>query len=269
MKAFAGEALFARNRRARRAAALSRPSCRYGCAGEAADSSRSAPRSEDVPGSALGHQDRDAVARSLCESSRNTCWGSTRYPISLPPPARRNAAPWCTRWRSISSKHIPTRCRPIARRRGRRCRRFLDAQLAPYAQEFPDIHADWLPRLTRIAMALVDWEYQRRDRLARVHVELRGGMEIPFGSRTFRLTARADRIEQRRDGGVTALDFKSGKPPSAKEISVGFLAAAHPRSGDADAGRVQGDRPGRRDARTRLCAYRRRARGAERDGRQA
>ena len=98
----------------------------------------------------------------------------------------------------------------------------LDAQLAPYAQEFPDIHADWLPRLTRIGMALVDWEYQRRDGLARVHVELRGAMEIPFGSRTFRLTARADRIEQRRDGGVTALDFKSGKPPSAKEISVGF-----------------------------------------------
>jgi ATP-dependent helicase/nuclease subunit B len=98
----------------------------------------------------------------------------------------------------------------------------LDAELAPYAQEFPDIHADWLPRLTRIAMALVDWEYERRAALAQVHVELRGEIEIPLGSRTFRLSARADRIEQRRDGGVTALDFKSGKPPSAREIGVGF-----------------------------------------------
>jgi ATP-dependent helicase/nuclease subunit B len=98
----------------------------------------------------------------------------------------------------------------------------LDAELAPYAAEFPDIHADWLPRLTRIAMALVDWEYARRDALARVHVELKGEMEIPLGGDTFTLSARADRIEQRRDGGVTALDFKSGKPPSAREIGVGF-----------------------------------------------
>lgn len=98
----------------------------------------------------------------------------------------------------------------------------LDGELAPYRSEFPDIHADWLPRLTRIAMALVDWEYARRDALARIHVELKGEMEIPLGGEVFTLTARADRIEQHRDAGVTAIDFKTGKPPSMKEICVGF-----------------------------------------------
>jgi ATP-dependent helicase/nuclease subunit B len=98
----------------------------------------------------------------------------------------------------------------------------LDEELAPYRSEFPDIHADWLPRLSRIAMALVDWEYARRKALARIHVELKGEMEIPLGGEVFTLTARADRIEQGRNAGVTAIDFKTGKPPSMKEIGVGF-----------------------------------------------
>ena len=40
--------------------------------------------------------------------------------------------------------------------------------------------------------------------------------------RIFMLTARADRIEQRSDGSFAVLDYKTGRPPSPKEVRVGF-----------------------------------------------
>ena len=36
------------------------------------------------------------------------------------------------------------------------------------------------------------------------------------------LTGRADRIEQRRDGGLAILDYKTGTPPSQKDVDAGL-----------------------------------------------
>jgi ATP-dependent helicase/nuclease subunit B len=67
---------------------------------------------------------------------------------------------------------------------------------------------------------VVDFEQQRR-RGARLLVEQKGMLDFEAGGQTFRLTARADRLELR---GPTAdiLDFKTGRPPSILQVETGF-----------------------------------------------
>lgn len=88
---------------------------------------------------------------------------------------------------------------------------------------YPDVRAQWWPRFTRIAQGHVRWERQRRPRLANILAEVSGRLAIPLANDdVFVLRARADRIEIGRDGAMTIVDFKTGQPPSAKEVFAGF-----------------------------------------------
>jgi ATP-dependent helicase/nuclease subunit B len=83
-----------------------------------------------------------------------------------------------------------------------------------------------------LAPRLAAWESARRAGLARIDVELRGAADFPLpDGGQVRLSARADRVEQLRNGGLALIDFKTGSPPSAKQIKAGlapqlFLEAA-------------------------------------------
>jgi ATP-dependent helicase/nuclease subunit B len=107
---------------------------------------------------------------------------------------------------------------------------------APYA-DFPDVTGLWWPRFEAIANAFIAWENDRREMIASLTAECWGGMDIPLPDRSvFRLRAQADRIETRTDGTVTILDFKTGQPPSTKQVYAGFdpqltLEAAMVRGG--------------------------------------
>ena len=46
-------------------------------------------------------------------------------------------------------------------------------------------------------------------------------LTIPLGERNFRLSARADRIEQLAYGRYAILDFKTGQPPSDTQVRIG------------------------------------------------
>ncbi|UMY17043.1 double-strand break repair protein AddB [Methylobacterium organophilum] len=87
---------------------------------------------------------------------------------------------------------------------------------------YPELYAEWFPRYERMAEHFLAWEAERRGQLAAVHTELSGRWTIPLGQETFTLTARADRIEARRDGGFCIVDYKTGQPPSNKEVFAGF-----------------------------------------------
>ncbi|MGU3536657.1 double-strand break repair protein AddB [Methylobacterium sp. A54F] len=87
---------------------------------------------------------------------------------------------------------------------------------------YPSLYAEWSPRFQRMAEAYLPWEFERRSELARIHPEVSGRWVIPMGSETFTLRARADRIELRRDGTACIVDFKTGAPPSAREVFAGF-----------------------------------------------
>jgi ATP-dependent helicase/nuclease subunit B len=53
--------------------------------------------------------------------------------------------------------------------------------------------------------------------------EIRGEMPISIDDeRTFVLSARADRIERRRDGTFAILDYKTGLPPTGKQVRMGL-----------------------------------------------
>ena len=106
--------------------------------------------------------------------------------------------------------------------------------------ERPEARALWWPRFQRIAGWFADWEIARRGNVAAIDAEIRG--EIPIhldDERTFVLSARADRIERRLDGTYAILDYKTGAPPTGKQVRMGLspqltLEAAILREGGFD-----------------------------------
>ncbi|MFE1599364.1 double-strand break repair protein AddB [Methylobacterium sp. ID0610] len=108
---------------------------------------------------------------------------------------------------------------------------------ARISDAYPELYAEWWPRFERMAGAFLAWEAERRPGLRRVHAETFGRWSIPIGpAEDFVLRARADRIEVRRGGGPVIIDFKTGQPPSAREVFAGFapqltLEAAMLRAG--------------------------------------
>jgi ATP-dependent helicase/nuclease subunit B len=89
--------------------------------------------------------------------------------------------------------------------------------------ERPEARALWWPRFQRIAAWFSEWEIARRANVAAIDAEIRG--EIPIlldNERTFILSARADRIERRHDGSFAILDYKTGQPPTGKQVRMGL-----------------------------------------------
>jgi ATP-dependent helicase/nuclease subunit B len=89
--------------------------------------------------------------------------------------------------------------------------------------ERPEARALWWPRFLRIASWFSDWETVRRNNVASIEAEIRGEIPIPLDNeRTFVLSARADRIERRHDGTFAILDYKTGQPPTGKQVRMGL-----------------------------------------------
>ncbi len=89
-------------------------------------------------------------------------------------------------------------------------------------QDFPEARAFWWPRFVRIAQWFVAWEAQRRRNATAIHAEVRAALDIEIDKRIFKLTTRADRIEQLRDGTFAILDYKTGAPPTEKQVRTGL-----------------------------------------------
>lgn len=79
----------------------------------------------------------------------------------------------------------------------------------------------WAPRLQRIAGWIAETEIKRRSNAAPavIRTEADGVLTLPDAA--FTLTGRADRIERRHDGSLAILDYKTGTPPSAREVENG------------------------------------------------
>jgi len=93
--------------------------------------------------------------------------------------------------------------------------------------ERPEARALWWPRFLRIAGWFSDWEIARRSQVSgqviEIEAEIGGKIQIPLdNARSFVLSARADRIERRRDGTFAILDYKTGQPPTGKQVRMGL-----------------------------------------------
>jgi ATP-dependent helicase/nuclease subunit B len=118
-------------------------------------------------------------------------------------------------------------------------RRIGEKHFAPLMDR-PEARALWWPRFLRIASWFAGWEAERRLNVRNIDAEIRG--EIPIrldDGRTFVLSARADRIEHRTDRTFAILDYKTGAPPTGKQVRMGLspqltLEAAILREGGFD-----------------------------------
>jgi ATP-dependent helicase/nuclease subunit B len=121
----------------------------------------------------------------------------------------------------------------------RELRRIGEKYFAPL-MERPEARALWWPRFNRIATWFANWEIVRRGDVSAIKAEINGSIKIQLDNeRIFTLTARADRIERRHDGSFAILDYKTGQPPTGKQVRMGLspqltLEAAILREGGFD-----------------------------------
>jgi ATP-dependent helicase/nuclease subunit B len=106
-------------------------------------------------------------------------------------------------------------------------------------EDRPELRAIWWPRFFRAAQWFIGHDIERRKEATRVIVETSGKISFEAGGRPFTLSARADRIDLRKDGTVAIADYKSGQPPSPSQILSGIapqlpLEAAIVRDGGFD-----------------------------------
>jgi ATP-dependent helicase/nuclease subunit B len=73
----------------------------------------------------------------------------------------------------------------------------------------------WRPRFLGAARGFVALERERRANIAASHLEIRGKFEIG----DFTLTGIADRIDILKDGSAAILDYKTGAPPSIRQVT--------------------------------------------------
>lgn len=79
----------------------------------------------------------------------------------------------------------------------------------------------WWPRLEQLAGWFIANENEWRRKATPWKQETRGEIEIPISRGTFKLFARADRIDRLRDGSAAIIDYKTGEPPTASSIASG------------------------------------------------
>ena len=86
-------------------------------------------------------------------------------------------------------------------------------------QEIPKATlAVWQPRFEQAARWFVKVEQSRRASVRRSHLEQAGRRMFQVGPREFALRCRADRIDALRAGGASIIDYKTGSPPSVKQV---------------------------------------------------
>jgi ATP-dependent helicase/nuclease subunit B len=95
-------------------------------------------------------------------------------------------------------------------------------KLAAFAEDAEFQSFRW-PRLLQGLDAYLAYEAGRRPILETIFAEKGGRLTIPLddGS-SFDLTAKADRIEFLKDGTAVVVDYKTGTPPSAREVRAGW-----------------------------------------------
>jgi ATP-dependent helicase/nuclease subunit B len=92
---------------------------------------------------------------------------------------------------------------------------------APFENDI-EIISFWWPRFVKMATWLIDQEQELRKNIAQVHAEVEGAVSFDIGGTVYHLTARADRIDILRNSSARLIDYKTGEPPSIKQVRSGM-----------------------------------------------
>lgn len=85
----------------------------------------------------------------------------------------------------------------------------------------PGVAAFWWPRFEKVADWFVTQEMERRRTIKPLATEVTGRVTLQGPGGPFILTAKADRIDRTPTGGVVLVDYKTGTPPTGKEVRLG------------------------------------------------
>ena len=85
-----------------------------------------------------------------------------------------------------------------------------------------DLRRTWRGRIDRFADWLIDTETARRANAFPLGQEKKGTFELDVDGEPFTLNATVDRIDRLSDGTGAIYDYKSGAPPTDKQIKTGF-----------------------------------------------
>ena len=85
----------------------------------------------------------------------------------------------------------------------------------------PGVLAFWWPRFERIARWFLETEGARRPLLQPVATEVEGALDLDAPGGSFRLTAKADRIDRTEAGALEIVDYKTGSVPPKKHVTDG------------------------------------------------
>ncbi len=92
---------------------------------------------------------------------------------------------------------------------------------------WPDLRRAWRARIARFADWFLDAEDARRAVGHPLAWEVNGALTRALPEGPFEITAQADRIDLLNDGTGAVYDYKTGDPPSEKEVNVRFNHQLH------------------------------------------
>ncbi len=92
---------------------------------------------------------------------------------------------------------------------------------------WPDLRRTWRARIARFADWFVVSEEARRSGGPSIACEVFGRMRLDLPGGPFEITARADRIDTQQDGRAAIYDYKTGSPPTGKQVETGFAQQIH------------------------------------------
>ena len=101
---------------------------------------------------------------------------------------------------------------------GTETKRFLDIanQVLRATVPWPSVRQQWFGHLSAIAADFIDQEISRQQSSTPLGQEIKGKVVLP-GS-PFEIRGKADRIDRRPDGALVIYDYKTGTPPSEREM---------------------------------------------------
>lgn len=87
----------------------------------------------------------------------------------------------------------------------------------------PTVRAFWWPRFKQIAKWFIAEERERRELIKTVATETEGEIKFDTAGGEFKLSARADRIDQFLDDkSLSIIDYKTGNVPSLRQLKTGY-----------------------------------------------
>ncbi len=95
-------------------------------------------------------------------------------------------------------------------------KRFMENRLAMERRAF------WWPNFEKTVSWLAQVEKNYRGIVKAVHNEIKGEFNLSAPTGIFKITAKADRVDETLDGKVNIIDYKTGKARTSREMEKGF-----------------------------------------------